>query len=69
MGKHKIIALDAGHYLYTPGRRCLKELDPAETREWVLNDRMAVHVARFLSAYDCDVIRVDDSVVRPAVDG
>ena len=34
MGKGAfILALDAGHYLATPGKRCLKSLDPGETRE------------------------------------
>ena len=33
-----ILALSAGHYLNTAGKRCLKSLDPAETREWWLND-------------------------------
>ena len=35
-----ILALDAGHYLATPGKRCLKSLDPKQTREWILNDRV-----------------------------
>lgn len=34
------LALDAGHGLYTAGKRCLKSLDPNETREWVLNNRI-----------------------------
>ena len=35
------IALTAGHYKYTAGKRCLKSIDPNETREWWLNDRIA----------------------------
>ena len=35
------IAIDAGHGLYTAGKRCLKSIDPNETREWVLNSRIA----------------------------
>ena len=35
------IAYCAGHYLGTAGKRVPKELDKAETREWVLNDRVA----------------------------
>ncbi|MCL2151881.1 MAG: N-acetylmuramoyl-L-alanine amidase [Oscillospiraceae bacterium] len=55
------IALDAGHYKYTPGKRCLKSIDPDETREWTLNDRVARYIEFVLNEYDdCEVIRVDD---------
>lgn len=54
------IAIDAGHYKYTAGRRCPKELDPKETREWELNRRVAEALEELLGAYDCEVIRVDD---------
>ncbi|MCL2152445.1 MAG: N-acetylmuramoyl-L-alanine amidase [Oscillospiraceae bacterium] len=55
------IALDAGHYKYTPGKRCLKALDTNETREWTLNDRVARYLEFALNEYDdCSVIRVDD---------
>lgn len=54
------IAIDAGHYLYTSGKRCLKSIDPNETREWVLNSRIASMLAARLAEYDCEVIRVDD---------
>lgn len=57
----KIIAIDAGHGMKTAGKRCLKSIDPAETREWWLNDRIAVQVQELLTAYDCTVIRVDDT--------
>lgn len=56
----KLIALDAGHGLYTPGKRCLKSLDPDETREWSLNSRIATMVQNMLKSYDCEVVRVDD---------
>lgn len=56
-----IIALDAGHGMQTAGKRCLKAIDPAETREWWLNDRIADQVQTLLAAYDCTVIRVDDT--------
>lgn len=56
----KIIAIDAGHGMKTAGKRCLKSMDPAETREWWLNDRIAAQVQELLTAYDCTVIRVDD---------
>lgn len=57
-----IIALDAGHGMKTAGKRCLKSLDPNETREWYLNDRIMDKVESTLKAqYDCTVIRVDDT--------
>lgn len=56
------IALTAGHYKYTPGKRCLKSLDANETREWVLNDRIADKIEKGLSAYEgCTVLRTDDT--------
>ena len=55
-----IIAIDAGHYNNTPGKRCLKSIDPNETRERFLNARMAEHVEELLKAYDCEVMRCDD---------
>lgn len=61
MGQKKIIALDAGHGMNTSGKRCLKSIDPAQTREWYLNDRIAGRVQELLSAYDCAVLRADDT--------
>lgn len=55
-----LICIDAGHYLGTPGKRCLKTIDPGETREWVLNGRVADKVQARLAAYDCQTMRVDD---------
>lgn len=56
------IALDAGHYSKTPGKRCLKKLDPNETREWTLNDRIADKVEIQLQGYTgWELIRVDDT--------
>ena len=55
-----LICIDAGHYLGTPGKRCLKSIDPGETREWVLNGRVADKVQARLAAYDCETMRVDD---------
>lgn len=55
------LALDAGHCLHTSGKRCLKTIDPNQTREWVLNDRIARLVERGLESYDCTVLRVDDT--------
>lgn len=54
------IAIDAGHYLHTSGKRCLKSIDPKETREWTLNARIADKLQDLLSNYECDVLRVDD---------
>lgn len=54
------IAIDAGHYKGTPGRRCLAALDPSETREWELNRRVADKLETLLAGYDCQVLRVDD---------
>jgi len=55
-----LIALDAGHYINTPGRRVWKQFDPDETREWWLNNRIADHVEYILQDYDCQVMRTDD---------
>lgn len=56
------IALTAGHYLGTPGKRCLKKLDPKETREWTLNDRIADKVEKLLKGYTgWELIRTDDT--------
>lgn len=56
------LALTAGHYLGTPGKRCMKALDPNETREWWLNDRVADRLQVLLSEYDgIEVLRTDDS--------
>lgn len=56
------LAIVAGHYLGTPGRRCLPELDPNETREWWLNDRIADKVEAKLANYEgIDILRLDDT--------
>lgn len=56
------IALDAGHRYDTPGKRCLKTLDPKETREWWLNDRICDLVEKLLAGYNgVEVLRVDDT--------
>ena len=61
MGKKPVIVIDAGHGLHTPGKRCLKSIDPGQTREWVLNGRIADMVQAQLAAYKCTVIRMDDT--------
>ena len=56
------IALSAGHYKYTAGKRCMKSLDPNETREWILNDRIADRVEKLLMQYEgYELLRVDDT--------
>ena len=57
----KVIALDAGHGLYTSGKRVTLSGYPS-TREWQLNDRIADMVQSELTAnYDVSVLRVDDT--------
>lgn len=55
------IAIDAGHGLGTSGKRCLKSIDPNETREWTLNSRVAGYVADHLSRCGAEVLRTDDT--------
>ena len=55
------IAIDAGHGRYTSGKRCLKKIDKNETREWVLNSRIAEKVCKLLKQYDCETKRMDDT--------
>lgn len=57
----KIIALDAGHGMSTSGKRCMKAIDPNETREWYLNDRISDRLEELLADYDCKVVRVGDT--------
>ena len=55
------LALNAGHYLYTAGKRCHPSLDPNQTREWVLNNRVADKIEKILAEYDgIEVLRIDD---------
>lgn len=62
------LALDAGHYLKTAGRRVSKKFDKNQTREWVLNDRVARYVAEFAKEYaGVEVKRVDDSTGKTSV--
>lgn len=48
----------------TPGKRCLKSIDPGETREWGLNSRVADKLEAILAGYDCRTMRVDDVTGR-----
>ena len=55
------IAYAAGHCLTTAGKRLPKALDKNQTREWVLNDRVARHFAEAASQYaDVELLRLDD---------
>lgn len=55
------LAIDAGHCLKTAGKRVAKKLDPTQTREWTLNDRVARYIAEAAKQYeDVEILRVDD---------
>lgn len=55
------LALNAGHGMYTEGKRCLKTLDPKETREWWLNQRVANYVQDASKQYEgFRILRTDD---------
>ena len=55
------IAYAAGHCLTTAGKRLPKTLDQNQTREWVLNDRVARAFAEAASGYeDVALLRLDD---------
>ena len=56
------IALNAGHGLNTPGKRCLKAIDENETREWTLNSRICNYIEKYLKDYEgYSLIRLDDT--------
>ncbi len=56
------IALNAGHGKNTSGKRCLKTLDPNETREWTLNSRICEKIEEKLKVYSgYSLIRLDDT--------
>ena len=54
------IVIDAGHGRNTAGKRCLKNLDSNETREWVLNARVADALQTYLLSAGHEALRVDD---------
>lgn len=55
------LALNAGHGINTPGKRCMKAIDPNETREWILNSRICSKIEQELKGYDgIEVRRMDD---------
>ncbi len=56
------IAINAGHYIGTAGKRCIKSLDKNETREWVLNNRICDKVEALLKGYTgYSLLRIDDT--------
>lgn len=56
------LALVAGHYKGTPGKRCHAEIDPKQTREWELNNRICDKIEAILAGYDgIEVLRIDDT--------
>ena len=68
MSKKFLLALDAGHGLYTEGKRCLKSIDPNETREWILNDRISKYIENRAKTYKgFEIIRVDDETGKTDV--
>lgn len=55
------LVLSAGHGINTAGKRCMKALDPDETREWWLNDRVCDYITKYLKEYNgFELLRVDD---------
>ena len=63
------IAYCAGHDLGTPGKRLPEALDDAQTREWVLNDRVARYFAQAAAGYEgVELLRTDDETGKTFVD-
>ncbi|MBR4863529.1 MAG: N-acetylmuramoyl-L-alanine amidase [Oscillospiraceae bacterium] len=62
------LAFCAGHYLHTPGKRIPKQLDPKETREWMLNDRIADHLQKAAAERGMETLRTDDPTGEAFVD-
>lgn len=55
------IAVDAGHGLTTAGKNVVKKLDAAQTKEWVMNDRVTRHFIEAAKQYEgVEILRVDD---------
>ena len=56
-----LLALDAGHGRNTAGKRIPASLDPLQTREWVLNDRVCRYLQAKAKEYEgFSILRVDD---------
>jgi N-acetylmuramoyl-L-alanine amidase len=56
----KILFLDCGHGVNVGGKRCSKKLDPNETREWTLSNRIALLVEMLCKRSGWEVVRTDD---------
>ena len=55
-------ALVAGQFLGTVGKNIPKELDPNETKEWVLNNRVCDKIEALLTGYTGhELLRIDDT--------
>lgn len=54
------LALNAGHGYNTPGKRCLKAIDPNETREYALNKRICDLIEEAFKDDDISILRIDD---------
>lgn len=55
------LAINAGHGINTPGKRCMKSIDNNETREWILNNRICNKIEQKLSSYlGIEILRTDD---------
>lgn len=61
------ICIDAGHSLEID-KKCDKRFDKKQTKEWVLNDRIADMVEEYLKLYACDVIRLDDTTGKTHIE-
>lgn len=62
------LAISAGHWLGN-AKGCPKSLDPKQTREWTLNDRIADKLEKLLSEYDgIEVLRLDDTTGKRCVE-
>jgi len=62
------IGIDAGHGLHTAGKRCAKQFDTNETREWLLNSRVATKVCDILNRNGVETIRLDDTTGNTDID-
>ena len=62
------LAFCAGHYLHTPGKRIPQQLDPKETREWLLNDRIARYLQEAAAAWGMETLRTDDPTGKTFLD-
>lgn len=59
------LALNAGHGYETAGKRCLKSIDPKETREYELNRRICDKIEAILGDTDIQIIRIDNGTDIP----